>query len=151
MNVKTVIWWQTFDAHFWLEGGLNTLLFNLQSVQETEKCDLWIQRWIRRVHQRSVIIITYHFTFPGFHIVSLFWKFFFFFQSFPPLRKKKWLFQFFFFFHELVWELWNKVNSWARISISYLNAHIVCAKTVISHLTLPHTKPTFPGARYRWR
>lgn len=31
-------------------------------------------------------------------------------------------------FHELVWELRNKVNSRGSDSISYLNAHIVCAK-----------------------
>lgn len=36
-------------------------------------------------------------------------------------------------------------------SISYLNAHIVCGKTVISLFSLLCTKLTLPGARHRWR
>lgn len=36
-------------------------------------------------------------------------------------------------------------------SISYLNAHIVCGKTVISLFSLLCTKLAFPGARHRWR
>lgn len=36
-------------------------------------------------------------------------------------------------------------------SISYLNAHIVWGKTVISHFSLLCTKLPFPGAHHRWR
>lgn len=36
-------------------------------------------------------------------------------------------------------------------SISYLNAHIVCVKSVISLFSLLSTKLTLPGAHHRWR
>lgn len=82
---------------FWLEGGFNSLLFNLQSMQETEKC-----KWLvnTKMDQKSSpeIIHNYHISFylPRVPHCATVLKVFF--SVFHPPKKKSDCFNFCFSF-----------------------------------------------------